>query len=182
MQERGAVLTALTGRAGARRWSGRPALVVVVALLVVAADQLTKTLAVDHLAAYRPRHLAGPLFLDLTFNPGAAFSLGRGVTPVVESVVVVLVAGLLLFGRRAARTATLPVAAGLGLLLGGAAGNLVDRLLRHNRGAVIDFIDMLRVGHRDLWPIFNVADASIVVGAAILALAYSRRGKDATSA
>jgi signal peptidase II len=122
-----------------------------------------------------PRHVTGTLWLDLTYNSGAAFSLGRGVTPVVETIVVVLVAGLLLFGRRAARTATIPVALGVGLLLGGAAGNLVDRLFRHNHGSVIDFVDILRVGRHDLWPVFNLADAAIVVGALTLVLAYSRK-------
>ncbi len=142
---------------------------------MLAADQLTKSVAESHLKIGQPRHVVGTVFLDLTLNSGAAFSLGRGVTPVVETVVVVLIAGLVLFGRRAARTATVPVAAGIGLLLGGAAGNLVDRLFRHNNGAVVDFIDILRVGHRDLWPVFNVADAAIVVGALTLVLAYSRR-------
>lgn len=139
------------------------------------ADQVTKTIAENHLQLGQPRQVIGTLFLDLTLNSGAAFSLGHGVTPVVETVVVVLVAGLLLFGRRAARTATVPAAVGIGLLLGGAAGNLVDRVARHNHGAVIDFVDILRVGRRDLWPVFNLADAAIVVGAVTLVLAYSRK-------
>ena len=67
------------------------------------------------------------------------------------------------------------MAVGLGLLLGGAAGNLADRVFRHNHGAVIDFIDAARVGTRDWWPVFNVADAAIVVGVVILLLCYRRR-------
>jgi signal peptidase II len=161
---------------------GRPALIGVIAAVVVVADQVTKSLAERHLVPEQPRHVVGTLYLDLTLNSGAAFSLGRGVTPVVETVVVVLVVGLLLFGRRAARTATIPVAVGIGLLLGGAAGNLVDRLFRHNHGAVIDFIDILRIGQRDLWPVFNLADAAIVVGAVVLVISYSRKTPDAESA
>jgi signal peptidase II len=150
-------------------------LVVAVGVVIAIVDQVTKSLAVRHLVRYEPRHVVGPLSLDLTFNSGAAFSLGRGVTPVVETVVIVLVAGLLFFGRRAARTATIPAALGIGLLLGGAAGNLGDRIFRHNGGAVIDFIDILRIGHHDLWPVFNVADSAIVVGAVVLVVAYSRK-------
>ena len=67
------------------------------------------------------------------------------------------------------------MAVGLGLLLGGAAGNLTDRVFRHNHGAVIDFIDAARFGSRDWWPVFNVADAAIVVGVVILVLSYRRR-------
>ena len=67
------------------------------------------------------------------------------------------------------------MAVGLGLLLGGAAGNLTDRVFRHNHGAVIDFIDAARIGSRDWWPVFNVADAAIVVGVVILVLSYRRR-------
>ena len=79
-----------------------------------------------------------------------------------------LVVWLLVFSRRASRAASLPLAVGLGLLLGGAAGNLTDRVFRHNHGAVIDFIDPARIGSRDWWPVFNVADAAIVVGVAVL--------------
>ena len=64
---------------------------------------------------------------------------------------------------------------GFGLLLGGAAGNLADRVFRHHHGAVIDFIDALRIGTHDRWPVFNVADAAIVVGVIILLICYARR-------
>jgi signal peptidase II len=87
-------------------------------------------------------------------------------------VVVILVAGLVAFSSRAGRSASSAVAVGLGLLVGGAAGNLADRLIRHNHGAVIDFVDAVRVGGHDWWPVFNLADAAIVVGVVILALAY----------
>ncbi|MDQ6838821.1 MAG: signal peptidase II [Actinomycetota bacterium] len=146
---------------------------VAVAGVVVAFDQTTKTWALHHVA--HPRHVVGTVWLALTFNSGAAFGLGQGVTPVIEGVVVALVTGLLIVGRQAARQATFPTAVGLGLLVGGAVGNLADRVVRHDHGSVIDFIAALRIGTHDRWPIFNVADAAIVVGAVILAAAYSAR-------
>ena len=171
MQERRIVVTALSI---ARRRRGRRLLLAAVAVAVVAADQASKTWALHHLGR-SSRHVVGPVWLVLTFNSGAAFSLGRGVTPVVEAVVVLLVAWLVAFSRRASHDASAPVAVGLGLLVGGAAGNLIDRLFRHHHGAVIDFVDAVRVGTHDWWPVFNVADAAIVVGVAILVLSYARR-------
>jgi signal peptidase II len=156
-----------------RRPRLRVALPVLVAAAVVAADQVTKTWALHH--TVRPRHILGPVTFQLTFNSGAAFGLGSGVTPVVEALVVVLVIGLVAFGRRATRRLTTAGVVGLGLLLGGALGNLTDRFIRSNHGAVIDFIAALRIGDRDWWPLFNVADAAIVVGAILLALTYARR-------
>jgi signal peptidase II len=173
VQERRIVVTALS------RPSRRPVrqlLIPAVAVAVLILDQASKTWALHHVPpAPGGRHLIGSLWLVLTFNSGAAFSLGRGVTPFVEAIVIVLVVWLLVFSRRAGRGASVPLAVGLGLLLGGAAGNLADRVFRHNHGSVIDFVDMARVGSRDYWPVFNVADAAIVVGVVILVLSYRRR-------
>lgn len=175
MQERRALVATLSGPVRRRAAVGT------VAAAVVALDQVTKTLAENGLRpgpttpAYH--HVFASLYLVLTYNSGAAFGIGRGVTPVVEVVVVVLVAGLLVFGRRAVDGASGPVAVGLGLLVGGALGNLVDRFVRHNGGRVIDFIDIARIGGRDWWPIFNVADSAIVVGAILLVFTYARSGK-----
>jgi signal peptidase II len=153
-----------------------------VAAAVVVVDQVTKTVALDHLVV--PHHVAGTLWLELTYNRGAAFGLGRGVTPVVEALVVGLVAALVVFAGRATRLAGGWVVAGCGLLIGGALGNLADRLFRGHGGAVVDFIDAAQVGRRELWPVFNVADASIVVGAIVVAVTYafgSGRGRPAVS-
>jgi signal peptidase II len=180
VQERRVVVTPLSVTP---RLSARQLLIPAVAVAVLAADQATKTWALHHVpAAPGGRHVIGPLWLVLTFNSGAAFSLGRGVTPFIEAVVVVLVACLLVFSRRASRAASAPTAIGLGLLLGGAAGNLTDRVFRHNHGAVIDFVDAARIGSRDWWPVFNVADAAIVVGVIILVLSYRRRPSAVSSA
>lgn len=149
-----------------------------VAALVVAADQVSKTLVLDHLK--RPLHVFGTLWLELTFNPGTAFGLGAGATPVVVTVVVVLVVVLATLGGRASqggRREGRAALVGFGLLIGGAVGNLADRLLRSNHGAVVDFIDAVQVGDRQLWPVFNVADAAIVVGAIVVGVAYTFGGR-----
>jgi signal peptidase II len=174
VQERRAVVTPLSV---AGRLTGRRLLIPAVALIVVAADQATKTWALHQLPD-GGRHIVGPVWFVRTFNRGAAFGLGHGATPVVEAVVVALVAWLLAFSGRASRTANVGVAVGLGLLLGGAAGNLIDRIFRHipgYPGAVIDFIDAVRIGTHDWWPVFNVADASIVIGVVVLVVCYVRR-------
>lgn len=167
MQERRAVVTPLTA---GRRAVGRRLLIPLVAAAVVALDQVTKTLAIDHLNPLSPKHVLGPLYLALTYNSGAAFSLGRGVTPIVEAVVALLVVWLLAASRRAIRTAPALVAVSLGLLLGGAIGNLADRVFRHHHGAVIDFIQAV-----SWWPVFNVADSAIVIGVIVLVLTYRFR-------
>ena len=148
-----------------RAWRALPmgrrrGLIVGVAAAVVALDQLTKTWALHH--TLEPIHVVGTLQLALTFNPGAAFGLGRGITPVLVGTAIVLVVILLGLGRAASRTATMPAVVAMGLLLGGACGNLADRLVRHHHGAVIDFIDLR------WWPVFNVADSCITIGAIVL--------------
>lgn len=135
-----------------------------VALAVVAADQVTKTWA-ERALADGPKHLFWTVSLNLTYNAGAAFSSFTGLTPFITVIAVALLLALVGVSR-SVRT-TLGVIA-LGLVVGGAAGNLVDRLVRHNHGAVIDFVDFR------WWPVWNLADASIVVGA-ILLIIHSRR-------
>ena len=148
------------------RLKSRRLVIPLVAAVVIAADQITKTWALHH--AVPSRHVIGPVNLVLTFNSGAAFSLGGGLTPIIETIAVVLVIWLAAVSRRATRSGSLAVAIGLGLLLGGALGNLVDRVFRHHHSSVIDFIQAV-----SWWPVFNVADASIVVGVCVLLLAYT---------
>jgi signal peptidase II len=142
------------------------------AALVVALDQLTKQLALTHLAD-GPVDLVGSLRLQLAFNSGAAFSLGGGRTGAIAVVALVVVAVILWLGLHARRR---PVAIGYGVVLGGALGNLVDRALREGHGflggRVVDFIDL------QWWPVFNLADTSLWVGIGLLLLA-SRRERDA---
>jgi signal peptidase II len=132
---------------------------------VVALDQLAKWWALEALTD-GPIHVGWTLYLRLTFNSGAAFSLGPGLTPVLKAVAVGLLV-LLLTMTREVRTS--PSAVAMGLLIGGALGNLTDRLLRDHGGAVIDFVDF------GWWPVFNVADAALVCGAILLVLLELRR-------
>jgi signal peptidase II len=130
---------------------------------VVAADQGTKLWALSRLAANRDiERPGGWVDLRLISNPGAAFSVGSGATWLFTVVAAVAVAIIPWFAARA-RSRVQAIA--LGLLLGGAAGNLLDRLFRApapGRGRVVDFIDY----HG--WFIGNVADIAIVAGAVIL--------------
>ena len=142
--------------------SGRllPAVTASVAAGVVAADQVTKSLVLARLGD-EPLHLFWTLRLNLSFNRGVAFSQGQGLGPVITIAALVLVVVLVAMSRTV--RGRLPAVA-LGLLIGGACGNLSDRLFRDHDGAVIDFIDL------QWWPIFNVADMAITVGAVLLLL------------
>jgi signal peptidase II len=135
----------------------RSAVIVVIAAAVVALDQASKTWALHHLRD-GPRHVVWTLRLNLTFNSGIAFSEARGSTALVTVVALVVVALLVVIARRTSGTLTAVI---LGLIIGGALGNLIDRLIRHHAGGVIDFIDL------QWWPVFNVADAAITVGVVI---------------
>lgn len=144
-----------------------------VAAAVVAVDQITKAVAVATLIGRDPVSLLGGLLtLRLVRNPGAAFGLAEGAT-VVLSLIAAGVAVVVV--RLAARLASRPWAISLGLLLGGAVGNLVDRLVRSPgplRGHVVDFLELPR------WPVFNVADSAIVIAGVTLVL-YSLLGLEA---
>jgi signal peptidase II len=135
-----------------------------IALIVVIADQVTKSLAVARLSA-GPIHLIGPFALALTYNTGVAFSIGTGLTLPIVVIVVVLMAVVAWFGRTVPNSAA---AIGVGMILGGAIGNLADRLFRGHHGAVVDFI------YSGFWPTFNLADASIVCGSILLGVALWR--------
>jgi signal peptidase II len=139
-----------------------------VAAAVVAVDHLTKWWAQNELLG-RDIDLLGSLRLHLTYNTGAAFSLGSRFAPVIALFAVAVVVVLLGFGR--GLRGTLPIVA-VGAIVGGAIGNLLDRLLRDGSGflggGVVDFIDL------QWWPVFNVADIAITLGAIGLALTASR--------
>ena len=131
-------------------------------------DQLTKVWALASLTPGEPVDLVGSaLRLNLIRNPGAAFSLGDGSTWILT---VISVSILVWVSVSARKVGTMSWAVALGLLLGGALGNLVDRFFRPpgpGRGHVVDFIDYFG------WFVGNVADIAIVVGAGvIMVLAY----------
>lgn len=144
----------------------------VVALVVYAADQATKALAVARLEPGVPVEVLGPVLrLQLLRNPGAAFSLATGATWVFTVVAVVVAVAVVRYARRLGSTAW---AVSLALLLAGAVGNLTDRLLRapgFARGHVVDFLALPR------WPVFNLADSAICVAAALIVV-LALRGID----
>jgi len=148
---------------GAAGWR-RPLVLAAVAGVVVALDQASKSWALEALAD-GPIDLVWTLRLSLSYNRGAAFGLGQGMAPLLIAAGVALLVVLAGFSRSLA--GRLPTIA-LGLVLGGATGNLVDRLIRGHDGAVVDFIDL------QWWPIFNVADMAIVCGAVLLVLTSGR--------
>ena len=158
---------ALTSPTGVRRGT---ALLGVVAAVVLALDVATKVLVVAELEGRRTLELlGGQLLIRVSRNPGAAFSFAEGATLLFTVIAVVVIVVILRVSRRLGSRGW---AVSLGLLLGGASGNLVDRLLRSpgpGRGAVVDFIDF------QVWPSFNVADSAIVTGG-LLAVLLSLRG------
>jgi len=128
----------------------------VLATVIVAADQASKWLvrtAADEL----PVRFVGGLRIDLTYNSGISFSRFAG----AGSIVIVLVAAVAVGVAAALVLSTPRYRPALGIILGGAVGNLIDRL--RFDGAVVDFIGLYG------WPSFNVADAAIVIGTVILA-------------
>lgn len=129
------------------------------ALFVVLADVVSKAIVVRTLSDRGPVRLLGGLVnLVQTRNTGAAFSIAEGQTVVLSLVALGVVVAIAQTARRLGSSAW---AVCLGLILGGALGNLIDRVFRAPgplRGAVVDWID-LRV-----WPVFNLADSALVVG------------------
>ena len=159
--------------AGAWRWY-------LLATLVLAADQLSKLAASGCLEYEQPWRVLAFLDLTLHHNSGAAFSFLSGAggwQRWLLSGLAVAVSALLLQWLRRLPPARRLLAAGLALVLGGALGNLVDRLLH---GYVVDFIS---VHYRDWYfPTFNVADAAISVGAALVIIDSLFEGRAATAA
>lgn len=140
------------------------------AIVALALDVVSKVLAVAALEGHDPvRLLNGGLFLVLYRNPGAAFSLATGMTWLLSLIAVAVVIAIV---RLAPRLRSPGWAFGLGLVLGGALGNLVDRFFRSPgplRGHVIDFLSLL-APDGSVWPVFNLADSAIVTGGILLVL------------
>lgn len=149
----------------------------VVAAIALTLDVVSKVLVVANLDGERSvRLLGGAVYLRLTRNSGAAFSVGTGATIVLTAVALAVVVVIL---RMAGRLRSTGWAIALGLVFGGAVGNLADRMFRApgvGRGHVVDWISLFaNDGH--VWPIFNLADSAIVCGAASLAV-LALRGID----
>jgi signal peptidase II len=149
----------------------RTALLLIAAGVVLVADVVSKVLIVATMEDEQHAPVSvidGVLRIVYTRNSGAAFSIGTGATLLFTAVAVAVV---VVIARQARRLASRRWALSLGLLLGGALGNLTDRLFRSPgpfRGHVVDW---LQLPH---WPVFNVADAAIVVGGCLAVLLAAR--------
>ena len=138
--------------------------VIAVVLAIVVIDQLTKTWAVHALASGPKSVIGSTVEFTLTRNGGSAFSRFQGITPIlaIGAIIVTVVLIRVLRG-----TTDRVVVIGLALVLGGALGNLMDRIFRapgFMRGHVVDFV---AVGW---WPVFNVADSCVTIGAILLVI------------
>ncbi|MGI8665084.1 MAG: signal peptidase II [Jatrophihabitans sp.] len=151
--------------------AGKLAVFVGTALTAGLADLISKLLVVAHIKTTDSgvRLLGGAIYLVQARNSGAAFSVGTGATIALTAISVIVVVVIARAARRLTSTAW---AVSLGLVLGGALGNLTDRFFRApspGKGHVVDWISLFaNDGH--IWPIFNLADSSIVVGGVIAVL------------
>ncbi|CAB4618216.1 unannotated protein [freshwater metagenome] len=138
----------------------------------MALDQITKTWAESELAD-RTIDVVWTLRFHLTFNTGASFSLGDGFGPLIGIVALAVVGIVLWYGRSVSSRLG---AIALGMIVGGALGNVMDRLFRGSGGffggAVVDFIDF------QWWPVFNIADIGVVCGAILLMISMWRAPQD----
>jgi signal peptidase II len=137
-----------------------------IAVAVLALDIVTKAVVVAHLRPGVPVHVLGDVLeWNLLRNSGAAFSVGAGNTILFTAIALAVVIYIV---RTARKLYSIGWAVTLGLLLGGACGNLVDRIFRAPgvfRGDVVDFIEVTRY-----WAVFNVADSAIVCGGILTVL------------
>ena len=145
----------------ARRRSG---VVAMVAAIVLGLDALTKQWAMSALAD-GPIDLFGPVRFALVRNKAGAFGLGGAFVPFLAVAALLLVLVIVVKGTA---TEKLPTAVALGLVVGGAFGNVIDRIFRSPgflQGAVVDFVDV------GFWPVFNLADSAITCGCLLLLFA-----------
>jgi signal peptidase II len=141
-----------------------------VAVLILLADVATKHLALQTLADREPvRLLGGAVYLTLTRNSGAAFSLGSDYTFVFPAITIAVVAGIAWMSRK---LRSVPWAVALGLVLGGALGNFADRIFRAPGLFIGHVIDMVSVfdDHGQVFPVFNLADSALTIGVGLAIL------------
>ncbi len=143
-----------------------------IALVLIIIDQLSKTWAVSALTDGHVINIVGSLRFALGFNSGFAFSQGQSLGPFIGIVALVAIALLM---RAMLRAHSALAAYGLSGIVAGAIGNVSDRLFRESgflHGRVVDFIDL------QWFPVFNVADSAISVGACLLIIAMVRESRD----
>lgn len=170
------------GRRGIRPWQRWLAVLLPVAVVLVV-DQWSKAWALDRLYPYQMIDLVGTLRFNLEFNTGMAFSALEGGGALIGLIAIVITVVLLVMARKVTSVLQLVL---IGVVIGGAFGNVIDRAARVGEvlseegevsegfmsGAVVDFIDL------QWWPVFNVADAAIVVGGLALAIVGLRTSTD----
>jgi signal peptidase II len=148
----------------------RTRLLLGIASAVFAVDLVSKLVVVATLSDRDPlRLLGGAVYLTEARNTGAAFSFAEGATVLFTLIAVAVVVVIVRASRRLFSTGW---AVSLGLVLGGAVGNLSDRIFRDPgvlRGGVVDFISLFDP-YGQVWPIFNAADSAIVCGGVLGAL------------
>ena len=144
-------------------------------LLVVGLDQISKM----YVSSVMSLHASHPVidgFFNITYirNPGAAFGFLANAAPMFRSLFLIMVSAaaivMILFFLAKNKTAAMLLTFALSLILGGAVGNLLDRI---RYGSVVDFFDFYIASYH--WPAFNVADSSILVGAVLLIVEMFRR-------
>jgi signal peptidase II len=181
-----------TGSAAVTEQTGRPrpgysraavAVLAVTAVLAVALDQVVKALSTDHLTEGEPvRVLGGLIYLSLLRNGGAAFSFGTGVTWVFPVITLAVIVWIVWMGRR---LRSVPWAIALGLVLGGALGNLADRMFRAPgpfQGHVVDMLSLFAPYGKG-FAVFNIADSCLTVGVVLaVLLELSGRQRDGSRA
>ncbi len=146
-------------RTSASKW---PAYLLIVFVIIF--DQLTKHWSLNALNAGKTIQIFWTLQFNLVFNSGMAFSQGQGIGRIIGLLAIAVVIGLLMSLRKPMSLVTV---IGTGLLVGGACGNIFDRMFRGDgwmSGAVVDFIDL------QWFPVFNVADSAVTIGAGLLIL------------
>ena len=142
----------------------RKSLTVVISATLIL-DQLSKWLALEHLENGRVVELFWTLQLRLVRNAGVSFGKGNGLGQLISVVVVLVIIVLVKFALNSKDNRILML---YGLIIGGALGNLADRIFRESNGflkcEVVDFIDF------QWWPVFNIADSAVVIGCLLLAV------------
>ena len=142
-----------------QRWKSS----IAVFVFVIVFDQITKWWALEELGSGRVIEIFWTLQFRLVRNTGIAFSQGEGLGPIFAVLIVVVVLFVVRWGTQMQSKST---SLAVGLIVGGAIGNLIDRAFRSDagflKGGVVDFIDL------QWWPVFNIADAAIVVGGVMM--------------
>jgi signal peptidase II len=155
----------LTGAPATGSTARRYTLLLSIAAAVVVLDQITKQLAVTNLEDGPVDVIHGVLTMRLTYNSGGAFGVMRGLPGVFLAATLAIIALILLWTRKIDQRGWIVA---LGLVVGGGLGNVADRVFRDLGGRVVDFVDL------HVWPVFNLADASIVCGVILVIFVSGR--------